>query len=178
MPDLREALATSHHAGLAWNPDYEKHIDRVAACGFASALGVALWKARYMNEGRAYREALMRLTRVLAGRYKSESHGTRARLATQAVREYIADKCPVCRGVGELVLRKLRVQCKACSGVAVRRYSDRERAGLMGISIEQAKRLAGALKWTAERIESEDRGVNAVLVYQLERGLTLIRASL
>lgn len=170
MADLREALATSHHASMEWRL-YESHIDRIAASGRASALGVSLWKARYMDEASAYGDSLRMLRRVLARRYRSERPMLREKIVRQVLYEYIADKCPKCRGVGEVVFRQLRVQCKTCLGVTVRHYGDRERARLMDLSEMDARKLAGKLTWLADRVESEDRQVNAVLVFQLERGL-------
>lgn len=169
--DLREGYASIHHANLAWDADYERAIDKVAASGRASTLGVALWRAKYMNEAKAYRAALRMLARVLGGRHGGDGRALRERIATQCLREYIAPMCTTCLGVGEVVEKKLRIVCRTCNGVRVKWYSDRERALAMDISLAHARMLATKIRMAAETIEKADRQVNAVLVYQLERGI-------
>lgn len=168
--DLREGFAATHHANLAWDADYERAIDKVAASGRASALGVALWRAKYLNEARALREAQRALYAAYAGRYKSEAQSIRERVANQIMREYLLEMCSVCLGVGELVEKKLRVVCKVCNGVRVKWYGDVERAAHMNLSIAHVRLLAPKIKIMGETVERADRKVNAVLVYQLERG--------
>lgn len=168
--NLRESYASTHHANLGWDEVYERAIDKVAASGRASALGVSLWRAKYQNEARAYRTAQRCLYSVYAGAYQSECQIVRERVANQVLREYVAEMCQTCLGIGELVEKKLRVVCGTCNGVRVKWYGDRERAAMMDLSLQRVRLLAHAIRWLAEQVEKADRQVNAVLVVQLERG--------
>lgn len=171
--DLRESYAATHHANLAWDDNYERAIDKVAASARASALGVALWRARYQNEARAYRTAQRALCAAYAGRYQSDCQTIRERVANQVMREYIAEFCGTCLGVGEIVRKKLRVVCHTCNGVRVKWYGDRERASMMDLSLARVLNLTPKIQIMAALVEKHDRLTNAILVYELERGGSL-----
>lgn len=171
--NLREAYASTHHANLGWDADYERAIDRVASGGFCNALGLALWKAKYMGEAWGLRDSLKYLKNSYGGRYGSDSRAVRWMIAQQVLHEFLDDKCHTCRGVGEMVIRKVRVVCKVCRGVRVRWYGDDRRAEMMGISLAHVRVLTPKIAWLADVLERADRLTNAMMVFQLERGLTL-----
>jgi hypothetical protein len=168
MSNLRESYAATSLAGLGWDENQEKAIDRVAASGKASALGVCLWKSKYMLEGDAYRKAHKALLVIFQARYADEYFVAGA-LVGQAMREYIAPQCTACNGEGERMVNDGRVVCDFCSGSKTHRYSDTERAKLMQISYGTTKASAHKIRWLLEFMESEDRIVNHQLNIELER---------
>src|SRR4051812_21764875 len=91
LMNLREAWAASAMAGLGWEADVEKAIDRVAAGGRCGSLGLRLWHARYQNEVMAYRGAVLELQDVLRRRFPRESPFVRSVLVRQALMEYMIE---------------------------------------------------------------------------------------
>jgi hypothetical protein len=170
LTNLREPFAATHHAGLGWEDGVEKAIDRVAASGRADALGVLLWKAKYMSESPAYVDARKRL--IVLYREKRSVHETPViveKIVDQVLHEYLSDRCRMCLGAKELVTEQLRVVCEACAGTGVRRYGDSERARTMQIGVDRVRRLSRAMQWLADEINGRDAQVNDVLGVQLER---------
>src|SRR5262245_52725658 len=169
MANLREALAGTAFASLEWSPDWERAVDRVAASGRATRLGLALWKARYLLEISSYREARTRLIERYARRFRRMPSQTRERVIEQCLREYIAPFCMTCKGAKEIVIEQKRIICYECSGSGVRRYTDSDRANAMGISFAEAVRLGKQCRIVLDDIATHDQEVGAVLTEQLER---------
>ena len=170
MSNLREAYAATAMAGLEWNEDAEKAIDRVAAAGFADALGIALWRSKYLNESKSYHDATKLLvTRYREGWSRFETQGVVEAIVDQVLHEHLSGMCRVCNGAKELIVGDLRVICTTCGGVGVRRFSDTERAQTMKLSIGRVTRLGRAMQWLAGVVSASDRAVNSVMVEQLER---------
>lgn len=167
--NLRESYASCALAGLGWDANHEKAIDRVAASGKASALGVALWKTKYLIEAAEYRKAqALLLTRYLA-RYTGDSALLAEAIVDQALHEYIAPQCRACNGEGESMLGERRIVCESCAGSKVHRFTDTERAGRMQISYGMTRMSAHKLKWLIGFMEGEDATVNFQLNVELER---------
>jgi hypothetical protein len=167
MANLREPYAATALASLEWSETQEKAVDRVAASGRCANIGVALWKAKYMLEATSLCSAHTMLCYVYRTRYPSDPAQWASACAKQALLEYIATQCRVCHGVGELVRDDLRVVCGECSGTALHRYSDDERAALMG---REVRARDEKLRWLLGVISAEDGQVNARLNIELERG--------
>lgn len=142
MSNLREALAGTALASLEWAEERERAVDRVAASGRASPLGLNIWKARYMLESKAYREAHSALVALFLGRYGSESPLVAEKCVEEALSEFMGPACTACNGARELVTDSLRVECEACGGSGLRIYSDFERARRMQMSLERVRVLS------------------------------------
>jgi hypothetical protein len=165
--DLREALAATSLASLEWDENREKAVDRVAASGKASSLGVNLWKARYMLESPAYKMAIKGLIEHYRARYVSEDIGIAQMVVEQVLSEYLASFCSTCNGSRELIINELKVTCDTCRGSGLKRYSDLERAGMMKMSLQRVKSLTRKMQWLMGEISSMDRAVNMVLMSEL-----------
>lgn len=170
MSNMREAYAATHHANLDWKEDRERAIDRIAAAGFADPLGIALWRAKYLSEAMAYRDAHNRLVALYReGRSKFESPIVVGKIVDQVLHEYLSSACRTCDGAKELVVGDLRVTCDTCGGVGVRKYDDMGRARMMGLSLDRVRKLGRGIGWLAGEVSGRDIAVNTVISEQLER---------
>jgi len=169
MANLREPYAASSLASLAWSETQEKAIDRVAASGRASTLGVALWKARYMLEADAYLLARSLLRLMYIKRYRSDSLLVVDAFVNQALIEFTATPCVECNGTGERMVDDHLLICNVCSGSRLRRYSDQERARCMRLSYAITQAFGYKLRWLLETMQSEDAAVNRQMNIELER---------
>lgn len=167
MSDLREAYSATSLASLEWDENREKAIDRVAAAGKASPLGIAIWKSKYMLESRAYSDAIRLLTAWYREKYNREQSWLAEKIAEQCLYEFIFDFCASCQGAGEVVIEDLKVSCGTCQGSRVRRHSNSERASRMKISWSLTKALTHKLQRTICKVFEEDRTVNLVMTNEL-----------
>jgi hypothetical protein len=167
--DLREAYASTALASLEWSEERERAVDRVAAAGRADPLGVLLWKAKYQLESKAYQDAHKTLVAQFRARYCSETAEIADRCVYEALSEFMGPACQDCNGARELIVADLRIECEACNGTGIRRYTDFERARRMEISLSRVRVLSGKLRWLACELGSLDRAVNSVLNEELER---------
>jgi hypothetical protein len=172
LSNLREAFSATALANLDWSEIQEKAIDRVAASGKATTLGISLWKARYQLESRAYQTALKQALEAFCKRYR-DRNAVAEQIVAQAMREYIDSCCKTCNGVGEMVINDLRVVCDACAGSKVHRYSDRERAERMTVSYAIVKHSVHKINWLLGQFYDEDRRLNYLMCWELER-LTVV----
>ena len=168
MANLREAYAATGMAGLGWDANTEKAIDRVAAAGKADALGLLLWKAKYMLESVAYAQARNTLLAAYSKRYR-DNMTVAVAMVEQGLREYLAPVCRTCRGVGEMMVAERRVVCESCGGSKIHRYGDQERARTMQISYALVKQSGHKLRWILELLGSADKSVNHAMCIELER---------
>ena len=169
MANLREAVAVTGLASLEWSGERERAIDRVAACGKCSPLGVKLWKARYMLEAKAYQDARGELISLYSARYVRERREIAEKIADQALHEFMSFFCATCNGAKEVMVGELKVTCSACLGSGVKRYSDAERATSMQLSYGLTKRLRHKVGWLLGEMSAIDRLVNSQLNSELER---------
>lgn len=169
LSNLREPFASTSIAGLGWDENREKAIDRVAAAGKASELGVNLWKARYMLEVKAYQSTREGLVALYRERYRREEPRLVASVIDQCLHEFLSPFCGSCNGAKEMMAGDLKVTCQSCSGTGVRRYGNEERARAMKISFGLLKRMEHKFKWLLGEMQGLDRDVNKVLADQLER---------
>ena len=171
MTNLRTAYGATAMASLEWTEERERAIDRVAAAGRAAPLGLLIWKARYQLESKAYQAAIKLLTTRYLEHYRAESPETAGKAVEQCFSEFMGPACSGCNGAKELVSENLRVVCPTCQGSGIRRYSDTERSGRMKLSYGLTKHLAHKMSWLMCEIGSLEKGVNAVLAWELEREL-------
>lgn len=168
--NLREAYAGTAFASLEWSEERERAIDRVSAAGKASRLGTDLWRARYLLESVAYKDAQRQLVTLFLQRYRSEQPIMAQKCVEEALNEWLGPACGTCNGARELIAGDLRVRCNSCEGSGLKIYSDIERASRMQLSLGRVRLLAGKLRWLACELGSLDRAVNSVMAFELERG--------
>lgn len=144
-------------------------MDRVAASGRASTLGLQIWKARYMLESKAYQDAIKGLTAHYLKTYKAERPEMARRLVEEILSEFMGPSCTTCNGARELVEEELRVTCHACQGSGLRVYSDIERATRMKLSLQHTRLLTRKMGWLMGELGAMDRAVNTVIAVELER---------
>lgn len=171
MVNLREALAVTSLASLEWSAERERAIDRVAASGKCPPLGLSLWKARYMLEAAAYRNARDGLFKLCRDRYTREKPEILVKLVDQSLHEWLSSACAECNGATEVMAGDLRVICSVCRGSGVKRYSDEERARAMGLSYALVKFNSPRFGWLIEQMSALDRAVNEQMNIELERGI-------
>jgi hypothetical protein len=167
--NLREAATTIQYASLEWS-EHERAVDRVAACGKADALGVAIWKAKYGLESACYHAAVKGLTKAYLARYKREGQPLAEMLCEQVLSEFIAQFCVACQGRRELVIDDRMQACTACAGSGVRRYTDEQRARMMRISHARVLVMAHKIRWVHDLISRLDGEVNVILTKELGLG--------
>ena len=170
---MRESLAATHHSSLEWNPDTERAIDKVAASGLCDALGILLWKAKYMLESPAYREAEKQLRVRVKDQFKREAWLICDKVTEQGLREYLSDRCKTCGGRGglevEVQLSKLVITCDVCSGSGTRRFTDFERARAMSLSLGRVKTLQRHFNWLSSQIWTLDDLVGRQIKFYVGR---------
>lgn len=169
MANLREALAVTVLASLEWSPEVEKAVDRVAASGKVSPLGLAIWKSRYCLESSSYDKAVKLLTQWYMELYSGEQKWLAEKIAEQALYEFIFQFCQTCSGIGEMVVEDLKVSCPECKGSRLKRYGDKERCLRMKISWAMTKAIARKMQRTMGRVFDEDRLVNHAMTVELGR---------
>ncbi len=169
LSHLKEALAGTAYASLEWSDERERAIDRVAASGKVDPLGILIWKAKYLLEAQAYKDAISGLTQRYRERYKPEMPGMAQKLVEQALSEFLGPGCRTCDGTAERVIEGLKVLCPTCNGSALKRYSDEERSGRMQLSIALIKRMSSRMSWLAGELGALDREVGRLLAIELER---------
>ncbi len=158
-------------AGLEWNADVEKAIDRVAAGSAALRLGVDLWRAKYLLEGQAYRDVTEGMVRRYLERYDKEKPEIARKCVEQSLSEYMGPSCKACLGAKWLMMDGLKVLCQACDGSGLRRYTDYHRATCMQIERRNVERRASRMRWICDQLGTMDVEVNHRLAIELERGL-------
>jgi hypothetical protein len=161
---LREVMGGAFDADDLSTKIWESDVDRIAAMGFTSRLGSLLWRLKYANDHRAYKPAVL----VLAKKAKS-GFPIGMRLCELALREWCMPQCEVCRGAKEIMVEDLRIVCKGCDGIGVRRYTSREREAAAGLPVGSWRGWAKKYGFIWETMTDAERRVNVCLNIQLDR---------
>jgi len=172
MANLRESLASTHHASLVWSPERERAIDKVAASGRCDELGVLLWKTKYMFESAAREKAEKIILEMMFKRFNFHTALLLVKAMEQAFREWLEDQCEVCGGRGHVMAGEVRIVCESCDGSRARHYTDTKRAQLMQLPMGHVEKLCskrGPMTWTLDLMRTRDRKVNLEMNMQLER---------
>lgn len=169
MTDLRQAYAATSLANLQWSEITERPIDRVAASGLCDDLGVLLWKAKYMLESSAYKEAEKKLAIRIQVKFHREPELICLKLSEQTLKEYVGDKCKKCNGAKEIIGKYRREVCDVCSGFGIRRWTDFERARAMQIALGRVKSLQRHFNWSSNLIMTLDADVGRQMNVYLGR---------
>lgn len=135
-----EHLATSlSGSDLSWTEGKTKPVEYVAAMSAATSLGSDIFRAAD-HDAHAMRRAVLQLMSLAAkklGRNKLSITSAQAQtLAAAAILELINPYCTTCGGAREIMGEKIKVICPTCSGIGVRRYTDSERAKIVGVKPE------------------------------------------
>lgn len=135
-----EHLATSlSGSDLSWSEGKTKPVEYVAAMSAATRLGSDIFRAAD-HDAHAMRRAVLQLMSLAAkklGRNKLSITSAQAQtLAAAAILELINPYCTTCGGAREIMGEKIKVICPTCSGIGVRRYTDSERAKIVGVKPE------------------------------------------
>ena len=135
-----EHLATSlSGSDLSWTEGKTKPVEYVAAMSAATRLGSDIFRAAD-HDAHAMRRAVLQLMSLAAkklGRNKLSITSAQAQtLAAAAILELINPYCTTCGGAREIMGEKIKVICPTCSGIGVRRYTDSERAKIVGVKPE------------------------------------------
>lgn len=125
---------------LAWKEGSTMPIEHVAALSSASELGSDLLRARALDK-QAHRRAILLLAHkahIASKRKRLTLSPAQAQIfAATAIHEVTQPQCQTCRGAKVMISGKLKIVCHQCSGVGLHRYSDRDRATLSGLTIEE-----------------------------------------
>lgn len=135
-----EHLAASlSGSDLSWSEGKTKPVEYVAAMSAATRLGSDIFRAAD-HDAHAMRRAVLQLMSLAAkklGRNKLSITSAQAQtLAAAAILELIHPYCTTCGGAREIMGEKIKVICPTCSGIGVRRYTDSERAKIVGVKPE------------------------------------------
>lgn len=169
MSNLREAYSATAYAGLGWDENQEKAIDRVAASGKATSLGISLWRSKYQLESRSYQKAHALALEIFAKRYR-DSLRIAQECVWQALREYVdMSLCSACNGQGGLLIDQKWATCPVCDGQKYATWGDKLRSARMGMSQQRVRALAHKINWLALQFSEADRAVNYQLNIELER---------
>lgn len=167
--NLRESFAATHHASLEWSPISERAIDKVAASGLCDPLGVLLWKARYMLESWAYKQAEQELKLRIRVKFPREVGLNLDKVIEQSLKEFMSDKCLSCNGRASVTINNLKITCEACSGSGIRRYTDFERARYTKLALGRIRTLQRHFNWTTDLMMTLEGTVNAEMYKILGR---------
>lgn len=164
MSNFREVMGGAFGSDDLSTKVWESDLDRIAAMGFSNRLGSLLWRLKYGNDPRSYRPALLLLA-------KSAKSGfpVGKRLCELAIKEWCMPQCEVCRGAKEIIVEDLRIVCKGCDGIGIRRYSNRERERLAGLPSGSWPGWAKKYRHVWEVMTDAERRVNVCLNIQLDR---------
>ena len=160
----REALIKATDArNLEWD-EYEKPVDRVVAIAHAAKgneVGALMLRVEALDEA-SLRKAVLLVSRALAHSHRvNRSHGER--IAFAVIREHLHPGCLQCGGKGELHREaEMVVSCHICGGTGLRRYTDTDRAALVGAKYN-AKAYAAALEMVRDALSRVVRVANSQL---------------
>ena len=135
-----EHLATSlSGSDLGWAEGKTKPVEYVAAMSAATRLGSDIFRAAD-HDAHAFKRAILQLmslaARELGRKSISITSGLAQTMAAAAILELINPYCTTCGGAREIMGEKIKVICPTCSGIGVHRYTDSERAKMVGVNPE------------------------------------------
>lgn len=119
---------------LGWHETQECSIDRILAIGLASRrneVGEAMLRVDALDAA-ALHKVLLLVIRHLYHRHHV-SRGFAKKIAFATLHEYMRPNCIHCGGKGNVYKTSSVVKaCSHCAGSGLHRYSDRDRASLVG----------------------------------------------
>jgi len=123
---------TAH--SLEWDETQQCTIERITAIGFAARnneIGEAMLRVDALD-AEALRKVILLVIRRLNHRHRIE-RGFAKRIAFATLHEYMRPNCIHCGGKGNVYKKASVVTvCSHCAGSGLHRYSDSDRASLIG----------------------------------------------
>lgn len=128
---------TAH--SLEWHDNMERTIDRVTAIGFAARhneIGEAMLRVDALDAD-ALHKVILLIIRRLNHRHRIE-RGFAKKIAFATLHEFMRPNCIHCGGKGNVYRKGAAVTvCLHCQGSGLHRYSDKDRASLIGGNFNQ-----------------------------------------
>ena len=119
---------------LEWSDHQVRDIDFVTAAGMAKPeLGVLLIRAYVSNDPGALKMATWLVTQQSRKYLPKIPEGMRRRLVSAAINEFLVPLCTPCGGTGRILQGQKWMVCPTCSGTAIKRYNNGERARMIGL---------------------------------------------
>jgi predicted RNA-binding Zn-ribbon protein involved in translation (DUF1610 family) len=127
---------------LAWQEHEERAVDRVTAIGFAGRgrdarmaaqkdFGVTMLRVE-AQDPMAMRKIILLVVRRLNHKFRI-TRGFAEKIAFAVMHEYLRTNCPACGGKAEIRQKGgVTLICPQCNGSGLHRYSDMDRARLVG----------------------------------------------
>lgn len=130
-----ERLGTAlESSNLKWVSHEIRDIDLVTAAGMAKPeLGVLLIRAYVGNDPGAVKMATWLATRQSRRYMKGITEGMRRKLVGAAITEFLLPMCQPCGGTGKSLIEQKWSVCPKCNGMMLKRYTNGERAQMIGI---------------------------------------------
>lgn len=124
---------------LAWDETQETSIDRITAIGFAARnneIGDAMLRVDALDAHSLHKVILLLIRRLNQKHHIARGFGQK--IAFAVLHEYMRPNCIHCGGKGNVYRKSSIVTvCSHCNGSGLHRYSDSDRASLIGGNINQ-----------------------------------------
>lgn len=119
---------------LEWSDHQVRDIDFVTAAGMTKPeLGVLLIRAYVSNDPGAVKLATWLATQQSRRYLSNIPEGMRRRLVGAAIKEFLVPICTPCGGTGKALQGQKWTVCPSCAGTAIKRYTNGERAKMIGL---------------------------------------------
>ena len=160
MPNLRKSLSRRLNGSLQPDDVHLVNIDTVQAIALSDHLGARLLKMKWADDSGLHEQVIELLIH-------------RARVSRPAavlgLHEYMESACSVCQGRERMEIGDRVIVCTACAGhPGTKRYSDRERAAYLRVSLASVKRLNGPLQKVRDMIDSWEKEAHNQAVARLK----------
>lgn len=158
----REALAKATMAStLAWDDNNEMPIDKMTAIAFSARnneVGALLLRVDALDDV-AMRKVILLIVRKLNHEYRI-ARGFGNRIAVSVLHELLRAGCVSCGGKGEIHRDAGSVlPCHQCGGTGLQRYTDMDRASLVG-GVYNKKAYSAALQFARDALTRIVTGAN------------------
>jgi hypothetical protein len=157
---------------LEWSQTEERAVDQIAAIGLATRkdeFGSAILRMEALNAP-ATRKVIYLIRRRLIRKFRIEDVYAR-KVGWAVLHEYLRGNCSYCGGSGEIHEEGAKViQCPYCAGTGLHRFSDTERAGLLGGRKYNQKVYEDALAYLRDSAREIVRKVHGRLEEPIHRG--------
>lgn len=130
-----EQLAAALHSdNLEWSDHQVRDIDFVTAAGMTKPeLGLLLIRAYAGNDPGALKIATWLATQQSRKYLSNIPEGMRRKMVSAAIMEFLLPFCTPCGGTGKALQGQKWTVCPTCSGTAIKRYTNGERARMIGL---------------------------------------------
>jgi hypothetical protein len=160
LANLRKSLSRRLTGSLQPDDINLANIDTVQAVALADRLGARLLKMKWAADSSTHENVIELLIR--------RAKVSRA-VAILGVHEYMESACSVCQGRERMEIGTRVIVCTACANhPGIKRYSDRDRAAYLRISLARARRLSSSLHKVRDTIDSWEKEAHNEAVARLK----------